>query len=608
MPGIVGIISKSSIQENASLLRQMLDCMIHEPSYTSGTYVNERLGLSAGWVNRSGSFTDCMPVWNETNDVCLIFSGEDFTDIFETDRLRAQGHQFDAENASYLVHLYEEVGHKFFERLNGRFSGVLVDLRKQSVIIFNDRFGSDRIYYHEKTDSLFFSSEAKSLLKVLPELRQLDSMGLAETFSCGCVLQNRSLFKGISLLPGGSRWEFNGAGRIRKTSYFNPDIWEKQPLLAGEEYYNRLKETFNKVLPRYFHGKNKVGMSLTGGLDGRMIMAWAKLFPGSLPCYTFGGTYRDCTDVRIARRVAEVCSQPHETIIVGPQFYSEFSKLAEKAVYISDGAMDVTGSVELYVNRIARQIAPVRMTGNYGSEILRGNIAFKPGSLSEGLLAPEFFRQVRAASTTYDSERQCHLVSFIAFKQVPWHHYSRLSVELSQLTMRSPYLDNDIVSLMYQAPQDLLLSKVPSLRLIADGNAKLARIPTDRGLLYHPLPAITKCRNRYEEFTFKAEYAYDYGMPQWVAKIDHVFAPFHIERLFLGRHKFHHFRIWYRDKLSQYVKEILLDPLTLSRPYLDGRRMEMMVRSHTEGKGNYTSEIHRILTCELIQRKLIEQG
>ena len=51
------------------------------------------------------------------------------------------------------------------------------------------------------------------------------------------------------------------------------------------------------------------------------------------------------------------------------------------------------------------------------------------------------------------------------------------------------------------------------------------------------------------EFTFKAEYAYDYGMPQWVARIDHVLSPLHLERLFLGRHKYAHYRVWYRDVL-----------------------------------------------------------
>jgi asparagine synthase (glutamine-hydrolysing) len=160
---------------------------------------------------------------------------------------------------------------------------------------------------------------------------------------------------------------------------------------------------------------------------------------------------------------------------------------------------------------------------------------------------------------------------------------------------------------MYQAPPDLAVSKVPALRLIADGNVKLARIPTDRGLLHQPVPIITRFRNLYEEFTFKAEYAYDYGMPQWVAAIDHVLSPLHLERLFLGRHKFYHFRVWYRDRLHQYIKDILLDPRTLARPYLDGRCLEEMVSSHIKGHRNYTTEIHHILTSELIQRKLVEQ-
>ena len=251
---------------------------------------------------------------------------------------------------------------------------------RQSVVLFNDRYGLGRIYYHENADGFYFSSEAKSLLKVLPELRQLDLTSLAETFSCGCVLQNRTLFPGISLLPGGSMWTFAQSGNIRKESYFNRRIWENQPLLSGAEYYEKLKETFARILPRYFRGTRQVAMSLTGGLDGRMIMAWANPSPGELPCYTFGGTYRDCADVKIARKIAKLCRQPHETIIVDSQFFTEFPNLAEKAVFVSDGTMDVTGSVELYVNRIASQIAPVRLTGNYGSEIVRGNVAFRPGS------------------------------------------------------------------------------------------------------------------------------------------------------------------------------------------------------------------------------------
>lgn len=585
----------------------MIACMVHEASYGSGKYINKELGLYAGWTCHNGSFSDCMPIWNETRDILMIFSGEGFTDLGEIEGLKARGHDFALDNASYLVHLYEEVGIKFVEKLNGWFSGVLVDLREQSIVLFNDRYGLGRIYYHENAGGFYFSSEAKSILKVLPELRRLDPRGLAETFSCGCVLQNRTLFAGISLLPGGAKWVVTQSGDIRKERYFVPEIWEKQPLLAADKFYGELKETFARILPRYFGGGRQVAMSLTGGLDGRLIMAWANLSPQSLPCYTFGGPYRDCTDVKIARRVAKLCQQSHETIVVGPEFFTEFPSLAEKAVFVSDGTMDVSGSVELYINRNSRRIAPVRLTGNYGSEILRGNVAFRPVPVHEELVEPEFAQLIRNAAETYGSECQGHRQSFIAFKQVPWHHYSRLSVEQSQLTVRSPYLDNDLVSLMYQGIPELVLSREPTLRLIADGNAGLDRIPTDRGVLYRPTPVIGKIQHVYEELTVKSEYAYDYGMPQWLTRIDHILAELHLERLFLGRHKFYHFRVWYRDKLSQYLKDILLDSRTRKRPYLRGTVLEEVVNSHIKGYRNYTLEIHRILTSELTQRQLVEQ-
>jgi len=606
MPGIVGIIGNDNVTKNAFVLQKMVKCMMHEPFYTSGMYINEKQGLCVGWVNREGSFADCMPVWNETKEICLVFYGENFPDKNRIDELRTKGHQFNSKNASYLIHLYEEIGLKFIESLNGWFNGVLVDLRKKIIVLFNDRYGFGRICYHENTSGFYFASEAKALLKVLPELRRLSLTSLGETFSCGCVLQNRTLFPDISLLPGGSQWIFNGSHSIKKGSYFNYKSWEQQPALNGSEYYEKLKETFVRILPRYFDSEQQMAISLTGGVDSRMVMAWAQSAPGSLPCFTFGGTYRDCTDVIIARQVARICKQPHQVISVDQAFLSQFPALAEKTVYLSDGTMDVSGSTDLFVNRVAREIAPVRLTGNYGGEILRSLVAFKPVRLFDDIYEPEFKKIVQTGAQTYRSELADRTLSFIAFKQVPWHHYSRMALEMTQLTLRSPYLDNDLVALIFRAPAELATSMDISLRLIADGNPLLSKIGTDRAVLYEPVPVITKFNHLYQQFAFKAEYAYDYGMPQWLARIDRLLSPLHPERLFLGRHKFSHFRVWYRDKLAAYLKEILLDSRTLARPYVNGRRLEEIVRDHTEGRRNYTSEMHRLLTSELIQRQLIE--
>jgi asparagine synthase (glutamine-hydrolysing) len=583
----------------------MAKCLMHESFYTEGIYVNEELGLWLGWVNHEGSFADCLPIWNEKKDICLLFSGEDFTGQADIDALRMRGHECGSNNASYLVHLYEEMGCEFLEKLNGWFSGVLLDLRERKLVLFNDRYGVNRLYYYEHASGFYFSSEAKALLKILPATRQLDLRSLGEVLSCEAVLENRSLFSGISLLPGGSSWVFSRGAPVKKKTYFKKEAWENQPELSESDFYEKLKETWRRVLPKYFRGKQSIGLSLTGGVDSRMILAWARRPPGALPCYTWGGTYRDCVDVRIARRTAKLCRQSHNTIPVGAEFLSQFHDLAERAVYISDGTMDVTGAVDLYVQRLARQIARVRLSGVCGGEILRRLVMFKPSSPQQGLFDPELARSFLEAAATYDVELQGHRLSFTSFKQAPWYMASKFTVERSLVTYRTPYFDNDLVALAYQTPAKLLNNE-PALRLIADGNQALGKIGTDRGIAFRSIPGVTRTLHWYQEFTFKAEYAYDYGMPQWLARLDHVFAPLRLEKLFLGRHKVAHFRVWYRDELSHYLKEILLDPLTLQRPYLRAHSVQKILEGHLNGCRNYTSEIHKILTLEFIQRKLIE--
>lgn len=608
MPGIAGIISQQPRVENEVELEAMLQCMLHEPYYEWGKEVDGSLGFARGWVCHKDTFSDCMPVWNEAHDVCLIFSGEDFTDRSELEQLRARGHKFNLENASYLVHLYEEYGDGFLTKLNGGFCGVIIDLRQNKMLLFNDRYGLNRLYYHENAKGLFFASEAKALLKVLPELRRLDPASLGEFFSCGCALQNRTLFSKMHLLPGGSLWTFFPGQPVRKESYFQSPQWEHQSTLSPNHYYEKLKETWARVLPRYFRGNQRIGLSLTGGVDSRMILAWIRRQPGRLPCYTFGGPYRECADVKVAREVARICQQSHEIIPVEKQFLRDFPALAERTVYLSDGAMDVTGAIDLYVQRRVREIAPVRVTGTNGGEILRRLVAFKPTSHGPSVLQGELRDSARAAATTYFQELQGHRLTFAAFKQTPWYMGSKFSIEKSHLTLRMPYFDNELVALSYQAPPEIAESNAPALRLIADGNPALQAIGTDRGLAFRAIPGLMQMRHQFQQFTFKAEYAYDYGMPQWLARMDNMVAPLHLERLFLGRHKFHHFRVYYRDHFANYVREMLLDPCTRRRPYLQGNRLEEMVRGHLGGYSNYTLEIHKILSSELIQRQLVESS
>ena len=126
MPGIVGLITGQPRQDAEAKLARMIGAMIHEPSYTSGTWVDERLGIYVGWVARAGSFADNMPLENEKRDLVLIFSGEEYAESDTETRLKGRGHILSDKNCSYLVHVAEE-DRSFPKGLNGRFHGLLIN-------------------------------------------------------------------------------------------------------------------------------------------------------------------------------------------------------------------------------------------------------------------------------------------------------------------------------------------------------------------------------------------------------------------------------------------------------------------------------------------------
>lgn len=598
MPGIVGLITKRPRRWAEPQLLRMVAALRHEPFYRVGTWIDESLGVYAGWAVIEDSFADHMPLRDRKRDLTLIFSGE----VYGNRDAAAEG---DESQAAFVLRLAANVDY-FTSRLNGFFHGLLADSITGSTTLFNDRYGMHRLCYHESNGDFYFAAEAKAILAARPDLRVPSPQGLGEFLTCSCVLENRTIFKDIAVMPAASRWIFRNGALKQKETYFNPKEWEEQTPLDAESYYERLRESLAKRLPSYFEGPQCTGIALTGGMDTRVILAQYGPAAGSLPTYTFGGMFRDCRDVQLARRVADVCRQTHQVITVGSEFLSRFPHYAERTVYLTEGGVDVYRASDLYVSEKARQIASAKVVGTYGSEIVRHAVMFKPMLPADGLFRGDLVSNIRQAYDTYAAIRRVHPVTFAAFRQSPWYHHGVLALEQTQLTVRSPFLDNDFVAAVYRAPTTLSPNDDVRLRLIRDGSPMLRRIPSDRGLGGTLGPLTSALARAYFEFTFKADYACDYGMPQWAARMNSWIAPLHLERIFLGRHKFLHYRVWYRDALAGYVQEILLDSRTLSRPFLERRNLEAIVKGHVRGNRNSTTAIHKLLTVELLFRQFFD--
>ena len=167
MPGIAGIIGQGPPEAHERLVRTMVKAMAYDDRFVSGVRSARGLGLYAGWVAHRDSYaaTQCCdrrgPRW-------ALVSGE----LFPTDEGDGPLSETPAgprPQQNLLLDRYEVRGTAIGEDLNGLFGALLVDEERKRALLFNDRYGIERIYVYEKGETLFFASEAKALLSAVPE-------------------------------------------------------------------------------------------------------------------------------------------------------------------------------------------------------------------------------------------------------------------------------------------------------------------------------------------------------------------------------------------------------------------------------------------------------
>lgn len=599
MPGIVGIISKRSAQECEGLVNAMLATLQHEWHHGCGRVFSPKLGIYAGWVADRDSFAFNQSGIAERANISLVFAGECFIDQSSPHHRRPHANA----QQRWITQLYNERGDAFVETLNGLFSGLLVDEREEKVLLFNDRYGMERIYWHEANGDFFFATEAKALLRILPELREFDHEGVTQFLTFGCTITPQTLFRGINLLPGGSLFCFQNH-TCHKKRYFSPIAWEQRPPLSRDAFAEEFDQTFKRILPRYLDSDGKIGISLTGGLDTRMIMASLPATVEELTCYTFSGQEGLTFDDRLSARVAAACGLDHTLLRVGSDFLSDFAEYADKTVYITDGCFGVVGAHEIYLNKKARQLAPIRLTGNYGSEILRDVSTFKPNPVSSELISPAISRAIENQIREFEADR-LHPTTFAAFHNVPLNLFGSFAAARSQVGWRTPYLDNEIVALAYQIPASMRGSQVPSLRFVKRNSRALSEIPTDKGFasnLSVPHEIARRCLAR---LTFKLDYFYDDGMPHWLSPFEPVVGRLGYGLGVLGLHKYLHYRSWFRRKLIDYLRDALTDTRTTRQnEFWNTSFLQRMFGQHTGGFKNYLTEINAVLTLQTVERLL----
>ena len=311
-------------------------------------------------------------------------------------------------------------------------------------------------------------------------------------------------------------------------------------------------------------------------------------------------------DTRIAANVSAACGIPHHVLRVGDDFFTNFSTNFDQTVRVTSGCFGLLGTHEIYFNRQARELAPIRLTGVCGGEILREVCTFRPGRLATGLLVPEFADEVDRRALEFAAQRE-HPVTFAAFREIPWNIHGTLAACRSQVTFRTPYLDNELVALAYQAPESVRSSSASAVELIQHADPKLASVPTDMALLGKAKGAVAAGCKVAAKVTFKLDYLCNEGLPSAFSWLDPLIDWSSRTVGVPGQHKYLWYRRWFRRELASWLREQMDDSSVQQSPFWQPKYVRDIAERHIAGRQNSVRELNAILTLAKI-RQLFFQG
>jgi asparagine synthase (glutamine-hydrolysing) len=379
MCGICGIIGSEPIDRDA--LGRMTAALRHRGPDDEGFLVDERAdGVAVGLGVRRLSIIDLVsgnqPIGNEDGSVQLVFNGE----IYNYRELRAElessGHRFATDSdTEVIVHLYEELGSHWVERLNGMFAIALWDTNRGELVLARDRFGKKPLYYADLGGSLLFGSELKSLVEHPRCPRDLDFDALTRYLALEYVPTPYSIFAGIRKLPGGHvlRWR---DGRISIEQFWDLEHRPDDPSRPDEQYVEEFRELLRAAVRRRLISDVPLGAFLSGGIDSSSVVAMMvdSLPAGAVKTFSVGFEEQSFDESLHARRVAGHFGTDHHEEVFTARV------MLDTLPTVVDGLDEPFGDASILptylLSRLTREHVTVALGGDGSDELLAGYPTF----------------------------------------------------------------------------------------------------------------------------------------------------------------------------------------------------------------------------------------
>jgi asparagine synthase (glutamine-hydrolysing) len=433
----------------------------------------------------------------------LIFNGEIFNFVELRSELEQLGDIFRTRSDSEVIlRIYARYGVDGFAKLNGMWAFALVDLTQRRVVLSRDRFSIKPLYYTRQGSRIYFSSEIKQLLPLMPAKRLNRDAMLAFLSQLLLDHTNDTFFQGVSKVPPKTALVISfDTGEVTCCQYWD---YQSEPVDDFDRAAEKFRELLEDSVRIRLRSDVRVGCLLSGGLDSSAIaMLCHGLGADNVETFSVISEDERYSEKRFIDLIsAKTGVKNHKLLFQSPDVLSTLDRVLNH----SDEPVAGFSVVAQYgIFRLVRQQSDVTvlLSGQGGDEILLGYLKFfflyvqglmRQGklvkaanellaSLLRGTVLHQFrFSEARRYLPWLNSELYGGALSRDSgYTQTPiWHsrdlrerqsedldrysvpalaHYEDRNSMAHSLEVRHPFLDHRLVNYVLALPADYKIRK-----------------------------------------------------------------------------------------------------------------------------------------------------
>jgi asparagine synthase (glutamine-hydrolysing) len=377
--GICGIATARG-DADAEALRAMSEQLVHRGPDSGGEHVDGPVALGARRLSIIDLEHGDQPIANEDGSCVVVQNGETYNYPELRRELERAGHTLRTRcDTEALVHLYEEHGLGFAERLRGMFAVAIWDAPRRRLVLARDRYGIKPLYYRHVAGELRFASE----LRALPR-GEIDLDALEAFLAFNSIPAPYSIFREIRKLPAGHVlvWE---NGEITLERYARPGPAQESELRDGDEaeLVEELRARLRDSVRAHLLSDVPVGVLLSGGVDSALLAALAaEVTADPVHTFTIGFSERSFDEREDARLVAERYGTEHHELLVRPDPELLLRALADA---FDEPFADSSALPTYLVSQLAADHVKVALSGEGGDELFGGYYTYAADLVADRL-------------------------------------------------------------------------------------------------------------------------------------------------------------------------------------------------------------------------------